>query len=39
MEMTRRLREVHIPGRTTDLRTPAQPAKAGDLSRFWLEKW
>lgn len=37
--MTRRLREVHIPGRATDLRTLAQLAKAGELSRFWLEKW
>lgn len=28
-----------IPGRAADLRTLGQQAKAGDLTRFWLEKW
>jgi len=37
--MVRRLKDMGIPGRATDLRTLAQQAKAGDLSRFWLEKW
>jgi len=37
--LAERLRQIGIPGRATDLRTLAQQAKAGDLSRFWLEKW
>ncbi|MEJ5315127.1 MAG: hypothetical protein WHS45_12195 [Anaerolinea sp.] len=37
--MVQRLRAMGIPGRATDLRTLAQQAKAGELSRFWLEKW
>ena len=37
--MVRRLKDMGIPGRATDLRTLAQQARAGDLSRFWLEKW
>ncbi|MGB9880884.1 MAG: hypothetical protein ACPLRM_08990 [Anaerolineae bacterium] len=37
--MVERLKAMGIPGRATDLRTLAQQAKAGDLSRFWLEKW
>jgi len=37
--MVRRLKDMGVPGRATDLRTLAQQAKAGDLSRFWLEKW
>lgn len=37
--MTRRLREAGIPGRAADILTLAQEAKAGDLSRFWLERW
>jgi len=37
--MVQRLKEVSIPGRATDLQTLMRQAKAGDLSRFWLEKW
>ena len=37
--MVQRLKDMGIPGRAADLRTLAQQAKAGDLSRFWLEKW
>jgi len=37
--MVRRIQNMGIPGRATDLRTLAQEAKAGELSRFWLEKW
>jgi len=37
--MVQRLKAMGIPGRATDLRTLAQQARAGDLSRFWLEKW
>ncbi|WP_299030291.1 hypothetical protein [uncultured Thermanaerothrix sp.] len=36
--MVRRLEDMGIPGRATDLRTLAQQAKAGDLSYFWPEK-
>lgn len=39
MWMVRRMKEMGIPGRAADLRTLAQQAKAGNLSRFWLEKW
>jgi len=37
--LVRRLKDMGLPGRATDLRTLAQQAKAGDLSQFWLEKW
>lgn len=37
--VVRRIQGMGIPGRATDLRTLAQQAKAGELSRFWLEKW
>lgn len=37
--MVNRIRDMGIPGRAADLRTLAQQAKAGELSRFWLEKW
>lgn len=37
--VVRRIQSMGIPGRATDLRTLAQQAKAGDLAKFWLEKW
>ncbi|MFZ5888344.1 MAG: hypothetical protein ACOYYF_12850 [Chloroflexota bacterium] len=37
--VVRRIQNMGIPGRATDLRTLAKQAKAGDLAQFWLEKW
>lgn len=37
--VVRRIKNIGIPGRATDLRTLAQQAKEGDLNSFWLEKW
>lgn len=37
--VVRRIQNMGIPGRATDLRTLAQQAKAGNLNSFWLEKW
>ncbi|MEW6287054.1 MAG: hypothetical protein AB1509_12590 [Chloroflexota bacterium] len=37
--VARRIQNMGIPGRATDLRTLAQQAKAGNLNSFWLEKW
>lgn len=37
--VVRRIQNMGIPGRATDLRTLAQQAKEGNLNSFRLEKW
>lgn len=34
-----RLKNLHVPGRATDLQTLARNAKKGEIDYFWLERW